>query len=87
MQNAALSGLEVSQNSFARVVKNSIRQNQSHGVLVLGSASVHFGVMQTGDRVSQPNVVENNGAMGSWSCGPLPPASLAIRSAAIGAMA
>ena len=31
MQNAALSGLEVSQNSFARVVKNIIRQNQSHG--------------------------------------------------------
>lgn len=64
MQNAALSGLEVSQNSFARVVKNIIRQNQSHGVLVLGSASVHFGVMQTGDRVPQPNVVENNGGDG-----------------------
>jgi parallel beta-helix repeat protein len=64
MQNAALSGLEVSQNSFARVVKNNIRQNQSHGVLVLGSASVHFGVMQTGDRVPQPNVVENNGGDG-----------------------
>ena len=64
MQNAALSGLEVSQNSFARVVNNSIRQNQSHGVLVLGSASVHFGVMQTGDRVPQPNVVANNGADG-----------------------
>jgi parallel beta-helix repeat protein len=60
MQNAALSGLEVSQNSFARVVKNTIRQNHSHGVLVLGSASVHFGVMQTGDRVPQPNVVEDN---------------------------
>jgi len=64
MQNAALSGLEVSQNSFARVVNNIIRQNQSHGVLVLGSASVHFGVMQTGDRVPQPNVVENNGGDG-----------------------
>src|SRR5499425_477523 len=64
MQNAVLSGLEVSQNSFARVVNNSIRQNQSHGVLVLGSASVHFGVMQTGDRVPQPNVIENNGGDG-----------------------
>ena len=64
MENAALSGLEVSQNSFARVVKNNIRQNKSHGVLVLGSASVHFGVMQTGDRVPQPNVVENNGGDG-----------------------
>src|SRR5215472_4263874 len=36
MEHAALSGLEVSQNSFARVIKNSIRQNQSHGILVLG---------------------------------------------------
>ena len=67
MQNAALSGLEVSQNSFARVVNNSIRQNQSHGVLVLGSASVHFGVMQTGDRVPQPNVVATNPLTWSWS--------------------
>jgi parallel beta-helix repeat protein len=64
MENAALSGLEVSQNSFARVVKNSIRQNRSHGILVLGSASVHIGVMQTGDRVPQPNVIENNGGDG-----------------------
>jgi len=64
MQNAALSGLEVSQNSFARVITNTIRQNHSHGVLMLGSASVHFGVMQTGDRVPQPNVVENNGGDG-----------------------
>src|SRR5215813_14101231 len=67
MQNAVLSGLEVSQNSFARVVNNSIRQNQSHGVLVLGSASVHFGVMQTGDRVPQPNVVATNPLTWSWS--------------------
>jgi parallel beta-helix repeat protein len=64
MENAALSGLEVSQNSFARVIKNNIRKNQSHGVLVLGSASVHLGVMQTGDRVPQPNVIENNGGDG-----------------------
>ena len=64
MENATISGLEVSQNSFARVIKNTIRQNRSNGVLVLGSASIHFGVMQTGDRVAQPNVIENNGGDG-----------------------
>ena len=35
---------EVSQNSFARVVNNTIRRNRQNGVLVLGSASVHIGV-------------------------------------------
>ncbi|HEY2993295.1 MAG TPA: right-handed parallel beta-helix repeat-containing protein [Methylomirabilota bacterium] len=64
IENAALTGLEVSQNSFARIVKNTIRHNQQNGIFVLGSSSAHIGVMQTGDRVPQPNVVENNGRDG-----------------------
>jgi nitrous oxidase accessory protein NosD len=64
MEEAALGGLEVSQNSFARVVNNTVRHNKQYGVLVLGSASVHLGVMQTGDRNPQPNVIENNGGDG-----------------------
>src|SRR5262249_1227895 len=64
IENATLTGLEVSQNSFARIVKNTIRNNQQNGIFVLGSSSAHIGVMQTGDRVPQPNVVENNGRDG-----------------------
>lgn len=64
MEEAALSGLEVSQNSFGRIVNNTMRHNKLNGILVLGSASVHIGVLQTGDRSPQPNVIENNGGDG-----------------------
>jgi parallel beta-helix repeat protein len=64
IEDAALSGLEVSQNSFGRIINNTMRQNKLHGILVLGSASVHIGVLQTGDRSPQPNVIENNGGDG-----------------------
>ena len=64
IEDAARSGLEVSQNSFARIINNTIRHNKHHGILVLGSASVHIGVLQTGDRSPQRNVIENNGRDG-----------------------
>jgi parallel beta-helix repeat protein len=64
IEDAALSGLEVSQNSFARIINNTMRHNKQHGILVLGSASVHIGILQTGDRSPQRNVIENNGRDG-----------------------
>ncbi len=64
IQDATLSGLEVSQNSFARIINNTIRRNQSHGILVLGSSSVYIGLLQTSNKVPQPNVVESNGRDG-----------------------
>jgi nitrous oxidase accessory protein NosD len=64
IEAAALSGLEVSQNSFGRIISNTMRHNKLHGILVLGSASAHIGVLQTGDRSPQPNVIENNGGDG-----------------------
>jgi len=33
-------------------------------MFVLGSSSAHIGVMQTGDKTPQPNLVENNGRDG-----------------------
>jgi nitrous oxidase accessory protein NosD len=64
LEEAALSGLEVSQNSFGRIINNTMRHNKRNGILVLGSASVHIGVLQTGDRSPQPNIIENNGSDG-----------------------
>jgi len=64
MEGAAISGLEISQNSFGRIVNNTMRRNKVNGILVLGSASAHIGVLQTGDRAPRPNIVENNGADG-----------------------
>src|SRR5687768_7968145 len=37
IEGAAHSGVEVSQNSFARVVNNTIRRNRQNGILVLGA--------------------------------------------------
>lgn len=59
VQNATISGMEVSQNSFGRIVNNTI-ENCRNGIFVLGSASAHIGVISTGDKVAQPNVVRNN---------------------------
>jgi parallel beta-helix repeat protein len=60
IENAANSGVEVSQNSFGRVVNNTIRRNRQHGVLVLGSASVHVGVLRSDDPLPTPNVIQDN---------------------------
>ena len=59
MRNAGISGLEISQNSFGRIVNNTI-ENSQNGILVLGSASAHIGVIGTGDKVPQPNIIRNN---------------------------
>ena len=64
IRGAAHSGIEVSQNSFARIVDNTIERNQLNGILVLGSASVHIGVLSTGDKVPRANVIQNNGQDG-----------------------
>ncbi len=65
VRNAAISGLEVSHNGFARIVNNTVERNQQHGILIIGSASVHIGVIGTDDRIPRPNVIkDNNGADG-----------------------
>jgi len=64
VRNAGHSGIEVSQNSFGRIINNTIEENRLNGIFVLGSASVHIGVMSTGDTVPSPNVVQNNGEDG-----------------------
>lgn len=64
IHDAANAGLEVSHNSFARIVNNTIQFNRQHGILVLGSSSVHIGVWYTDDKVPQPNLIQNNGADG-----------------------
>jgi parallel beta-helix repeat protein len=64
IQYAANTGLEVSHNSFARILNNNIQHSGQHGILVLGSSSVHIGVWYTDDKVPQPNIVQNNGGDG-----------------------
>jgi parallel beta-helix repeat protein len=64
VRDAAHSGIEVSQNSFARIINNTIEHNQLNGILVLGSSSVHIGVLSTGDKLPSPNVIQNNGENG-----------------------
>ena len=64
IENAANTGLEVSQNSFARIINNTIEHSGQNGIFVLGSSSAHIGVMSTGDKVPQPNVIQNNGGDG-----------------------
>jgi nitrous oxidase accessory protein NosD len=63
-RDASNTGLEISQNSFARVVNNTIHRCGQNGIFVLGSASAHIGVMSTGDTVAQPNVIADNGGDG-----------------------
>ncbi len=64
IENAANTGLEVSQNSFARIINNTIEHSGQNGIFVLGSSSAHIGVVSTGDKVPQPNVIQNNGGDG-----------------------
>ena len=60
VRNAAISGLEVSHNGFARIVNNTVERNQQHGILILGSASVHIGIIGTDDQIPGPNIVKDN---------------------------
>jgi parallel beta-helix repeat protein len=60
IESAAHSGVEVSQNSFGRVVNNTIRRNRQNGILVLGSASVHIGVLRSDDQLPKPNIIQEN---------------------------
>jgi parallel beta-helix repeat protein len=64
VRNAAISGLEVSHNGFARIVNNTVERNQQHGILILGSASVHIGIIGTDDQIPGPNIVRDNGGDG-----------------------
>jgi parallel beta-helix repeat protein len=64
IEYAANTGLEVSQNSFARIINNTIQHCGQNGIFVLGSSSAHIGVWFTDDKVPQPNVIQNNGADG-----------------------
>jgi hypothetical protein len=64
IRNAAISGLEVSHNAFARIVNNTVERNQQQGILILGSASVHIGIIGTDDQIPGPNIVKDNGGDG-----------------------
>jgi parallel beta-helix repeat protein len=64
IQNARHTGVEVSQNSFARIINNIIEHSGQNGIFVLGSSSAHIGVLSTGDKVAQPNVIQGNGGDG-----------------------
>jgi parallel beta-helix repeat protein len=64
IEHAAVAGLEVSHNSFARVISNTIQNNEGIGIMVLGSSSVHIGVWYTDDKIPRPNVIKNNGGDG-----------------------
>ena len=64
VRNAAISGLEVSHNGFARIVNNTVERNTQHGILILGSASVHIGIIGTDDQIPGPNIVRDNGGDG-----------------------
>lgn len=64
VRNAAISGLEVSHNGFARIVNNTVERNHQDGILILGSASVHIGIIGTDDQVPGPNIVKDNGRDG-----------------------
>jgi parallel beta-helix repeat protein len=57
-------GLEISQNSFGRVINNTIRRSGIDGILVLGSASAHIGVLRTDDAVPGANSILENGGDG-----------------------
>lgn len=64
IEHAAVAGVEVSHNSFARVINNIVQNNEGNGILVLGSSSVHIGVWYTDDKVPRPNNIQNNGVDG-----------------------
>jgi hypothetical protein len=64
VRNTTISGLEVSHNGFARIINNIVERNQQEGILVIGSASVHIGVIGTDDQIPGPNVIRDNGRDG-----------------------
>jgi hypothetical protein len=64
IENASEMGLEVSQNSFGRIINNTIRHSGADGILVVGSASAHIGVLPTDDTGPSPNSILENGGDG-----------------------
>jgi hypothetical protein len=64
IENASEMGLEVSQNSFGRIINNTIRHSGADGILVVGSASAHIGVLRTDDTGPSPNSILENGGDG-----------------------
>jgi nitrous oxidase accessory protein NosD len=64
IENASEMGLEVSQNSFGRIINSTIRHSGVDGILVLGSASAHIGVLRTDDATPSPNSILENGGDG-----------------------
>jgi hypothetical protein len=87
MQNAALSGLEVSRtalrvSSRTPFGRTSGMESWCSAVRLFTSASCRQAI-----KFHSRTSLRTTEAMGSWSCGPLPPASSEIRSAAIDAMA
>src|SRR5688500_5250905 len=59
IEGTAHSGVEVSQNSFGRIVNNTIRRNRQNVILVLVSASAHIGVGRSDDQLPKPNSIED----------------------------
>jgi hypothetical protein len=68
IRNAAISGLEVSHNAFARIVNNTVERNQQQGILILGSASVHIGIIGTDDQIPGPISSRTMEGMASRCC-------------------
>ena len=64
VRNATISGLEVSHNGFARIVNNIVERNHREGILIIGSASAHIGVVATDDQIPAPNFITDNGRDG-----------------------
>ena len=60
IERASIAGVEVSHNSFARLINNIVQNNEGNGILVLGSSSVHVGVWYTDDKIPRPNNIQNN---------------------------
>lgn len=83
IENALEMGLEVSQNSFGRIVNNTIRHSGVDGIVVLGSASAHIGVLRRTIRFRVRIQSWKMAAMASECCAPPPPASLETVSPAI----
>ena len=77
VRNAAISGLEVSHNGFARIVNNTVERNQQHGILILevrrctSVSSARTTRFQ--GRISSRTIA----GMASRCCAPPPPASSA----------
>ncbi|HEU5180687.1 MAG TPA: right-handed parallel beta-helix repeat-containing protein [Candidatus Polarisedimenticolia bacterium] len=64
IENASHSDIEVSQNSFGRIVNTTIQRCKQNGIMVMGSSSAHIGVLRSDDKAPSPNIIKSNGADG-----------------------